>query len=110
MPIFVTLIKRYENLMKMLESKSPAVAKHKKELFGSSPPMASSELYNTMTVAKELGIPYPDFINYSLRDQALMTAHFYLRNIAETMQRHDDIMVRNEEAVAQKAKDRMRKK
>lgn len=102
--VLVTVVKRYQNLTKMLEGKSTAVAKHRKELFGSSPSMETGELYNLLSVAKEMNIPYPQFVAYELRDQALMIAHFYLKNIVETLQRHDDIIARNEDAVRTKAK------
>ena len=72
---------------------------HRKRLFGADVISESTQLYNDMSMLRNLNIPLPTWEEYDIHTKAKMIAQYNLRNMVETIERHLDIMDENKKKV-----------
>jgi hypothetical protein len=82
-------------MMKLITQENEAMRNHRKELFGTALDVETNDTYSMLSIAKELNIPYHEFMSIPVRDRAKMVAHIQLSNMVETLRRHEEILERN---------------
>lgn len=92
----VSVVERYERIMRIFENKSDAVQKYKEELLGSATEFDYSDTFNMIGLGKELVGSYMTFKAMmedprEIRTIAKMIAQFQLKNMVEVVQRHDTL-------------------
>lgn len=92
----VSVQERYGRIMRLLEGDSEAVVKYREELLGNATIFDTSDLYNMIGLGKTLVgsyvrlkamIEHP----YRIRQAARMIAQYWLDNMVQVVQRHDQL-------------------
>lgn len=92
-PVKVPIIVRYERVMAIFDRDTDATRKYKKELLGSDMAMTAPDIYNELSMLRDLGIiaNYAAYKTMPIHDRAKIIAQYQLSNMVSVVKRHDEL-------------------